>query len=144
MKYIKSPVLFIVFNRIDTTQKVFDQIKKYRPEKLYLASDGARLEIDTEVQDVQEIRDFLIFNIDWDCEVKTKFSEHNLGCKYGPQDAISWFFENEESGIILEDDCLPSQSFFGYCDINICNRQLRHCGVYKAVGLFHQRNYYEC
>jgi hypothetical protein len=55
-------------------------------------------------------------NIDWECEVKILFREKNLGCKYAVSGAITWFFENEEQGIILEDDCLPSQSFFWYCE----------------------------
>ena len=54
--------------------------------------------------------------VDWDCEVKTLFREENLGCKYGPMRGIDWFFDNEEEGIILEDDCLPSQSFFWFCE----------------------------
>lgn len=55
-------------------------------------------------------------NIDWECEVKTLFRDQNLGCKYAVSGSITWFFENEEQGIILEDDCLPSQSFFWYCE----------------------------
>ena len=60
------------------------------------------------------MRDYLSSNVDWDCEVKTLFRDKNLGCKYAVSSAIDWFFENEEMGIILEDDCLPSQSFFWY------------------------------
>jgi hypothetical protein len=55
-------------------------------------------------------------NIDWKCEVKTLFREKNLGCKYLVREAIDWFFENEKMGIILVDDCLPSLSFFQYCE----------------------------
>ena len=55
-------------------------------------------------------------NIDWECEVKTLFREENLGCKYAVSGAIDWFFANEEMGIILEDDCLPSKSFFWFCE----------------------------
>jgi hypothetical protein len=55
-------------------------------------------------------------NIDWECEVRTLFREKNLGCKYAVSGAVTWFFEHEERGIILEDDCLPSQSFFWYCE----------------------------
>jgi len=53
--------------------------------------------------------------VDWDCEVKTLFRDKNLGCKIAVSSAIDWFFENVEEGIILEDDCLPSQSFFWFC-----------------------------
>jgi hypothetical protein len=54
--------------------------------------------------------------VDWDCEIKTLFRDHNLGCKHGCISAIDWFFENEEMGIILEDDILPDHSFFKYCE----------------------------
>ena len=62
------------------------------------------------------MRDFIMQNIDWDCEVETLVSEENLGCKYAVSGAINWFFQHEEMGIILEDDCLPSQSFFWFCE----------------------------
>ena len=139
MKNHKSPILFIVFNRISTTKKVFAEIKKYKPEKLYLASDGPRFGNSSELQNVLEVRDFLKSNIDWDCEIKTKFSEENLGCKYGPQSAISWFFENEEYGIILEDDCLPSKSFFPYCE-ELLEHYANDTRVYGISGVnFHSQ-----
>ncbi len=65
---------------------------------------------------VQEVRAFLLDSIDWDCAVHTRFLDSNLGCKAAVSSAISWFFENEEQGIILEDDCLPTLSFFRFCD----------------------------
>lgn len=113
---LKTSVLFLVFNRLDTTIQVFEQIRKAKPPRLYLASDGAREAVKGEFEKVKEIRDYIMSNIDWNCEVKTLFREKNLGCKYAVSSAIDWFFENEEMGIILEDDCLPSQSFFWYCE----------------------------
>jgi hypothetical protein len=58
----------------------------------------------------------VVSNVDWDCEVKTKFEEKNLGCKIAMSSAISWFFENVEMGIILEDDCLPHPDFFKFTE----------------------------
>ncbi len=69
-----------------------------------------------EEEKVKKIRDYIMNKIDWDCEVKTLFREQNLGCKMAVSGAIDWFFANEEMGIILEDDCLPSQSFFWFCE----------------------------
>ena len=54
--------------------------------------------------------------VDWDCEVKTLFRDKNLGCKIAISSAIDWFFEHEEMGIILEDDCLPHPTFFRFCE----------------------------
>lgn len=113
---MNKPVLFIIFNRLDTTQKVFEQIRAAKPPRLYLASDGARASKDGEAKIVAEIRQWVLDNIDWPCEVKTLFREENLGCGKAVSGAITWFFSQEESGIILEDDCLPNQSFFNYCD----------------------------
>ncbi len=110
------PVLFLVFNRLDTTKEVFEAIRKAKPPKIYIASDGARIEREGEDKKVLAVRDYVLNNIDWPCEVKTLFRDKNLGCKYAVSSAISWFFENEEMGIILEDDCLPSMSFFWFCE----------------------------
>lgn len=112
----KTPILFLVFNRMDTTRQVFEKIRKIAPEKLYIASDGARKDKENEKQVVEEIRRYLLDSIDWQCEVKTLFREENLGCKYAVSGAITWFFQNEEMGIILEDDCLPTISFFRFCE----------------------------
>lgn len=113
-KMFKTPVLFLIFNRPETTQKVFDEIKKAKPPKLFVAADGARADREGEAEKCQQTRD-IIKQVDWDCEVFTLFREQNLGCKNAVSSAISWFFENVEEGIILEDDCLPDQSFFMYC-----------------------------
>jgi hypothetical protein len=110
-----TPILFLVFNRFSTTQKVFKEIKKIQPPRIYIASDGPRANISNEFQKVQEIRNYILQNIDWDCEVITLFRDTNLGCKLAVSQAIDWFFKNEEMGIVLEDDCLPSQSFFWFC-----------------------------
>lgn len=111
----KVPVLLLTFNRLNTTQQVFKQVAQYRPSKLYLASDGPRTHVQGEKDKVDQIRHFLTENIDWECEVKTLFRPANLGCKIAVSEAISWFFEQEEYGIILEDDCLPHLSFFAFC-----------------------------
>ncbi|WP_086774554.1 glycosyltransferase [Vibrio coralliirubri] len=110
----KKPVLLITFNRLDVTIKVFDVIKEYQPTHLYLASDGAR-DIPGEEEVIEEIRTYLTANIDWECEVKTLFRSKNVGCKKAVSEAINWVFDFEKSCIILEDDCLPSPSFFDFC-----------------------------
>ncbi|MDX3959076.1 hypothetical protein Q6A78_01520 [Aliarcobacter skirrowii] len=113
---LKTAVLFLVFNRLDTTKQVFQAIREAKPPRLYIAADGARESKEGEAEKVKAVRDYILQNIDWDCEVKTLFREQNFGCKMAVSSAITWFFENEEMGIILEDDCLPSQSFFWFCE----------------------------
>jgi hypothetical protein len=112
---LNTAVLFLVFNRLDTTRQVFEAIKLAKPPRLYIASDGARSSRDGEDAIVQSIRDYVLTHVNWDCEVKTLFREKNLGCKYAVSGAIDWFFEHEEMGVILEDDCLPDASFFQFC-----------------------------
>ena len=112
---MKKPVLFIVFNRPDLSMRVFDEIKKAKPHKLYIAADGPRENVPNDFQKCQIVRD-IAQKVDWECDVKTLFRNKNLGCKIGVSSAIDWFFDNEEDGIILEDDCVPHQSFFRFCE----------------------------
>lgn len=109
------PILFLTFNRLETAKKVFAQIKKQQPKYLFLASDGPRTTVPDEKETVNEVRNYLLSEIDWNCELKTLFRDENLGCGKAVSSAITWFFENVDMGIILEDDCLPSDSFFMYC-----------------------------
>jgi len=112
---LQTAVLFLVFNRPDTTTQVFEAIRQAKPQRLYVAADGPRDGREGEFELVAKVRE-IATEIDWACEIKTLFREKNLGCKYAVSEAISWFFEQEEQGIILEDDCLPHQSFFFYCE----------------------------
>jgi hypothetical protein len=109
-----TPILFLIFNRPETTSQVFEAIRKARPAKLYIVGDGPREDRPQEVEKCEETRK-VIQRIDWPCEIHTLFREKNLGCGLGITSAINWFFEYESEGIILEDDCLPSQSFFKFC-----------------------------
>jgi len=111
---LTTPVLFVIFNRPGTTRQVFEAIRQARPTKLYIAADGPRPDRPGEAEKCAEVRT-IATAVDWDCEVRTLFREKNLGCGEGPATGISWFFEHESEGIILEDDCLPSQTFFRFC-----------------------------
>jgi hypothetical protein len=111
---LRTAVLMIIFNRPDTTRLVFEAIRKAKPSRLYVAADGPRPGNVLDGINCELARQ-IISKVDWDCEVKTLFSKVNLNCGIGPSTAITWFFEHEEEGIILEDDCLPVQSFFWYC-----------------------------
>ncbi len=108
------PVLFLIFNRPDTTTQVFEQIRKVQPTRLFIAADGPRADRDGEVELCEQARR-IAEDVDWDCEIKTLYRDHNLGCRKAVSSAISWFFEQVEEGIILEDDCLPELSFFRFC-----------------------------
>ena len=109
---LTTPVLLLIYNRLDTTTLVLEAIRAAKPAKLFIASDGPKSD---NTQVVQSVREYVISKIDWPCEIHTLFREHNLGCKIAVSSAITWFFKHVDHGIILEDDCLPSQSFFQYC-----------------------------
>lgn len=106
-----TPILFLIFNRPDTTERVFEIIRKIKPQKLFVSADGPRPDKPGEKEKCMQTRK-IIGRIDWDCEVHRNFSDVNLGCKKGVVKGISWFFENVEEGIIIEDDCILDDSFF--------------------------------
>ena len=109
-----TPVLLCIFNRPELTTRVFESIRSRQPQKLFIASDGPREQNPSDKAKVDEARQ-IVGRVDWDCEVKTRFLPENLGCKHAMASAISWAFEESEELIILEDDCLPHASFYGYC-----------------------------
>ena len=108
---MNTPVLIIVYNRPQITEKQLMALKKIKPVNLYVFCDGPKSQ--SELKPILETRK--LFNkLGWDCDVKTNFQQKNLGCKLGVITAINWFFKNVSEGIILEDDCIPDASFFDF------------------------------
>jgi hypothetical protein len=130
-KGVDSPVLFIVFNRPESTRRVFERVGRARPPRLYIAADGPQNTSDRELCDqVRSVKD----SVNWPCEVKTWYRDDHYGSDKGVSAAINWFFENEPEGIILEDDCLPEEPFFAFCDELLeryrdDNRIMHICGI---------------
>jgi len=111
----EAPVLLIIFNRIDTTKQIFNEIRKQKPKYLYIASDGPRENVPGEVERCRQTQE-IVKDVDWDCELKTWFREKNSGgAAVGVSSAISWFFDNVDEGIVFEHDVLPHPDFFKYC-----------------------------
>ncbi len=108
------PLLMIAFNRPEKTQRVFEAVRAAAPPRLYLAADGPRGDVPSDSDRCNLTRQVLA-DVDWPCEVERLYQPSNLGCKRGVGTAIDWFLANEESGIILEDDCLPTPDFFPFC-----------------------------
>lgn len=111
---IDVAVLILFFNRPKLLEKVFEQVKIARPSKLYLFQDGAREDRIDDITNIQKCRD-IVADIDWECDVHRNYQEKNNGCDPSEYLAQKWMFETEEMGIILEDDDVPSQSFFPFC-----------------------------
>ncbi len=112
---LTTPVALMIFNRPDTTQRVLAAIARAKPKKLLVVGDGARAGRPGEAAKVAATRS-LIDGVNWDCEVLTNFSDVNLGCRRRMSSGIDWIFDMVEDAIILEDDCLPDDSFFRYCE----------------------------
>ena len=112
-----TPILLITFNRPETTKQVFARIKKVKPCKLFIFSDGPREDVEGDTELIMECRDmFQADNIDWDCDLTYIYNASNMGCGRGIVYAISKVFESVDRLIILEDDIIPALSFFDFCE----------------------------
>lgn len=130
---LNTPILYIVFNRPDLVKKSLAKIKEASPKKLYIAADGPRASQSTDSENCFEVRRLVKEMVDWDCTVKYLFRENNLGCGMAVSSAISWFFENELEGIILEDDCIPDLSFFKFCE-ELLERYRDSIDIFQIAG----------
>lgn len=108
------PILLITFNRPDHVRKVLTEIRKQQPTQLFVCQDGAREGNTFDAERVQEVRDVINELVDWPCELHTLYQEKNLGCGPGPATGITWFFEQVEMGIVMEDDCVPSDTLLQF------------------------------
>lgn len=111
------PILLITFNRPEHTRRVLEAIIAAQPKDLYVFQDGSRKGNENDMAKCTEVRQVVEeLTKDTDVVLHTNFSDKNLGCGAGPMTGISWFFSQEEMGIVMEDDCLPHPDFFGYCE----------------------------
>ena len=135
---VQAPVLLIIFNRPQTLSIVFEKIRMAKPTKLYISADGPRFQNKNDEINCKKARE-IVKEIDWECEVKYRFLDKNLGCGYGPSSAISWAFENEDRLIIIEDDCVPSISLFDY--LNYCLEKYKDdTRIWLVSGQSNQEN----
>ncbi len=111
-----TPILLISWKRPKETSRVIEAIGKVRPSKMYVTSDGPRSNNNSDIENISETRQIIKEKINWETELKTLFHDKNNGCMKGVSMAINWFFENEEEGIVLEDDCVPHPDFFYFCE----------------------------
>ena len=125
-KFFSIPVVLIIFNRIETTKRIFPVIKKIQPSCFYIIADGPRDHVSNERVRCDEVREFVLNSIDWNCELHTNFSEKNLGCKTRISSGLNWVFSMVDCAIILEDDCIPDPSFFSFCHMMLKKYQNDH------------------
>jgi hypothetical protein len=109
-----TPVAFIIFNRPEATRRVLEEIRKARPKQLFVIADAPRPDRVEDIAKCAATR-AIIDEVDWDCEVFKNYAEENLGCGLRPASGLDWVFQQVETAIVLEDDCLPHPTFFPYC-----------------------------
>ncbi|MGB7547703.1 MAG: hypothetical protein WBM14_08135 [Terracidiphilus sp.] len=114
MNRLETPVTLMVFNRPETTRRVFAAVAAARPARLLLIADGSRADRCGEAERCEEVRK-IVTAVDWPCQVETNFAGENMGCRQRVISGLNWVFSRVEEAIILEDDCLPDPSFFPYC-----------------------------
>ncbi len=129
---MQTPILLNVFNRPGCTRKVFRQIRKMRPRQLFVSADGPRSNNPGDAEKCTAVRK-IVTAVDWECDLRTLFREENLGCAKAVSGAISWLFEQVDQGIILEDDTLPSDSFFHFTGA-LLDRYAAHTEVMHIAG----------
>jgi len=132
MKPLVTPVALIVFNRPETTRRVFAAIAAARPSRLMLIADGPRAERPGEIERCEEVRK-IVTAVDWPCEVLTNFAAENMGCRRRVISGLNWVFSQVEEAIILEDDCLPDPSFFPFCS-EMLERYRDQCQIGMVAG----------
>lgn len=128
------PVLLVAFNRVDTLAEVIRALAPVAPPRVYVAADGPRAGRAGERERCDAVRAMLTA-LPWRCEVRTRFLDANVGCALGVSGAISWFFEHEEAGVILEDDCVPDPSFLPFCAEVLA----RHAGDERVMSVLGTR-----
>jgi|LakMenEpi03Aug12_release.lakeMendotaPanAssembly.Ray.scaffolds.fasta_scaffold148280_3 hypothetical protein len=112
---LTTPVALLIFNRPDTTARVFEAIRQAKPPKLLVVADGPRPDRADDIEKCKAAR-AVIEGVDWDCEVLTNYSDINLGCKNRVSSGLNWVFDTVEEAIILEDDCVSAPTFFRFCE----------------------------
>lgn len=112
---IQTPVALLIFNRPETTQRVFEVVRQVQPSQLLIVADGPRPDRPGEAERCAKTR-AIVHQVDWDCQVLTNFAETNLGCKQRVSSGLDWVFQTVAEAIILEDDCLPHPTFFRFCE----------------------------
>ena len=121
---MKAPVALIIYNRPETTKRVFESIRGYKPERLFVIADGPP---DTKTREITE-------HIDWPCEVSRLYRDNNLGCDINIPYGLDWVFSQVDRAIILEDDCLPDPTFFTFCE-ELLERYKDDTGIHCISGI---------
>ena len=112
MKKLNAPILITAYNRSKNFKRLINSIKFYKT-KIYISIDGPKNDYDKIEQ--LKIISFIKRNKK-NFKIKYRILNENLGCQKATFSSLDWFFSYEKKGIIMEDDNLPSLSFFKFCN----------------------------
>jgi hypothetical protein len=132
---LTTPVLLIVFNRPGVTRRNLDVLRQVRPKELFVVADGPRPWVPTDAALSSEVRD-LVDDIDWPCEVRRRYADHNLGLEANVELGLDWVFSQVDRAIVLEDDCIADPSFFRFAE-EILDRYEDDKRVWQVAGDSH-------
>jgi hypothetical protein len=142
---LDSPIALFLFNRPMMTAAVFERIARARPRRLLLVADGPKDESENAVCEAARA---VVERVDWDCQVLRNYSDSNLGCRVRVASGLDWVFQECDQAIILEDDCVPCESFFHFCHDLLLHyrddRRIMHVGGnnHQPAGWKCQDGYY--
>ena len=132
------PVVLFVFRRLDTVKLIFSELEKIKPEKLYIFSDGPRDGKDDEAKMVDDVRSYINRAVNWDCEYIPVFSQENKGCAENIISGINTVFKKEKYAIIFEDDAVPVEEYFSYCEELLKeyenDKRIQYIAGFNAIG----------
>ena len=148
------PILITAWKRPNHIKKLIDSLRPHKPKTIYFACDGPKKNNKLEEKLVELTKNQINF-IDWECEIFTRFSKNNEGCCKGMSNAIIWFFDNVDAGIILEDDCIPNEDFLSFCSellnrYEFDNRVWSICGSnfqdgkWRGESSYYFSKYFQC
>jgi hypothetical protein len=112
----KVPILFIISNRPEAAAESFQAVRRYRPDRLYLASDGSRPGRRGEETLCRKTRELILAQIDWPCDVRTQLRYQHAGHERYVNEALLWMLESEEYGVVVEDDRILSEDYLRFCE----------------------------
>lgn len=145
---LETPVVLLVFNRPEETRRVLDQVRRAQPRRVLVVADGPRANRPDDAQHCAQVREVIAQGLDWSCEVSSAYADRNMGCGRRVSSGLDWVFRQVESAIILEDDCVPDESFFPFV-VEMLARyrddqrvaQIAGCS-FQPVGLPHRASYF--
>jgi len=128
------PALIIAYRRTEQVLRIIEVLSKAGVTKIYLALDSAGDENPFAKAESESLL-YSLLDLKEESSLEILIAKHseNVGCSAAVLSACDWFFSNEEYGIILEDDCIPSPDFVTFA-LSAKTMIERHPNLWIACG----------